>query len=222
MNDITIDRSRFDELVELHCLLELLDFDGDFSFWAGRPELLARQAIPLMHGVDPESWRKYLRDEKGLPDDMARSIEDSLELAEIDGIKKATPLDWLKWGRGHGLHEHALKPDYVNIASEVCLWSLFEGAVAVVSGNNAKAANEPKVYKNKWDDPSTWEYEARKIGADYFEANPDAGVVAIAKHVARVFRGKGACGRKLGFLSWETIKREALTNVTGRNLNGRK
>lgn len=114
---------------DAYFLLEYFDIRMEWDYWAGRPVLLASEAIPLMHGVDPKTWREHLLNEKGLPDDIAQSIDRCLRVAENTGIEQYSPADWIEWGRRHKLNEHTVKPDFTMNTGEVCLWHFFEIAV---------------------------------------------------------------------------------------------
>jgi hypothetical protein len=66
-----------------------------------------------------------------------------------------------------------------------------------------------------------WAPYARKIGEDWMHAEEKRNterptVEAIAKHVEGELSTRGITGVRGKFLDWETIKREALTGITGR------
>ena len=48
------------------------------------------------------------------------------------------------------------------------------------------------------------------------------GVNAIAKHVEKELKIRDRRGPRGDYLGWETIKKEALTGITGRKVNGKK
>jgi hypothetical protein len=77
-------------------------------------------------------------------------------------------------------------------------------------------------FDNKYENPARWEYEARKIGQEYFKENPEKSVADIAAYVEGELSNRNILGARGRYLDRETIKREALTGITGRKLNGRK
>jgi hypothetical protein len=137
------ERRQYDKLEDQYFVLELFNnIRNEYDYWASRPVLLAEEAIPLMHGVDPTSWQEHLRNEKGLPDDMVQSIKRHLKIAENIGLNQANPVEWIEWGREHKLNERTLKPDYTMDIGEACLWHLFEDAVNRLLVDNTEATIE--------------------------------------------------------------------------------
>ena len=79
----------------------------------------------------------------------------------------------------------------------------------------------------KWEIDGSWEQKARAIGEAWMLAEEKRtgdlpGVEAIAKHVEGEFSNLDITGKRGRFLDWESIKREALTGITGRKAKGRK
>jgi hypothetical protein len=143
------ERRQNGRLEDQYFWLGWLDIRNEYDYWASRPVLLAEEAIPLMHGVDPTSWQEHLRnekglpdDKKGLPDDMVQSIKRHLKIAENIGLNQANPVEWIEWGREHKLNERTLKPDYTMDIGEACLWHLFEDAVNRLLVDNTEATIE--------------------------------------------------------------------------------
>ena len=56
-------------------VIESYNIKEHWDFFAQKKTLLADEAIPLMNGLDPDSWEEYKKNEKDLPKDMIRSIE---------------------------------------------------------------------------------------------------------------------------------------------------
>jgi hypothetical protein len=93
---------------------------------------------------------------------------------------------------------------------------------------------EPKAETIRLDSPTEksvnkpkWEIDARKIGEEWMLAqekseNKRPGVIAIAKYVEGELSNRGIKGPRGKFLDSETIKRQALTGITGRPRNGKK
>lgn len=79
----------------------------------------------------------------------------------------------------------------------------------------------------KWEVAGAWEHEARAIGEAWMLAEEQRtgerpGVEAIARYVEGELSNRGTTGKRGKFPDWETIKREALTGITGRKAKGRK
>lgn len=105
-------------------VIEYFGLDEDLTEWAALPELLAREAIPLMHGVSPDRWR-----DGDLLDSVTTSIERCIELAELDGHRKAAPSFWIEWGRKQGLDRFRWEAFPEMDVDRVCLWGLFADLV---------------------------------------------------------------------------------------------
>jgi hypothetical protein len=80
--------------------------------------------------------------------------------------------------------------------------------------------------KNESDQTKEWKVIAREIGERWMneerKKGGDPGVIAIAKYVEGEMSTKMIIGPRGKFLDWETIKREALTGITGRPANGKR
>lgn len=124
----------------------------------------------------------------------------SIKIGEIKDPD--TALNWISWAESRGYSVNHLRNE-VNPAN--------------LPG---KAQKEEKIVR--WEDPSKWEYEARKIGKEYFEKNKEKGIVAIAAYVEGELSNRNILGARGKYLDRETIRREALPGITGRKPNGRK
>lgn len=120
---------------------------NEYGYWAGKPTLVADDAIPLMNGLDPKSWRnrenRHLDRESPLPDDMVDAITRGLKIAESDGFIAKSPAEWLVWGRRHGLDKPTMKSGNELREFDICMWPLFAQAVAEV----ATGKSEPGIMK---------------------------------------------------------------------------
>jgi hypothetical protein len=87
-----------------------------------------------------------------------------------------------------------------------------------VEGNN-KIKNESRQTKE-------WKAKARKIGEQWMKAERnegrDPGVIKIAKYLEGELSNQNIRGSRGKFLDWETIKREALTGITGKQPSGKR
>lgn len=104
----------------------------EWPHWAGKPTLVADEAIPLMNGLDPKSWRNRDERRQPLPDDMVNAITRGLQIAEADVAKAKSPTEWLAWGRSHGLDKPTMKSDQRLREPDICMWPLFADAAAEV------------------------------------------------------------------------------------------
>lgn len=113
----------------------------EWSKWANKQKLIDDEAIPLMNGLDPASWKEYIDGgEKSFPIEMIQSIERCLIIAKAEDFKIATPIEWLAWGRIHDLNKPILKSDAWLNEPDTCMFYLFETAVNAVS--NALKPNQ--------------------------------------------------------------------------------
>lgn len=110
-------------------VIESYNIKEHWDFFAQKKTLLADEAIPLMNGLDPNSWEEYKKNEKDLPKDMIRSIERCLKIALADGIVKCAPSEWLVWGRIHDLDKPTIRSHEWLHEPDVCMWGLFASAV---------------------------------------------------------------------------------------------
>lgn len=81
----------------------------------------------------------------------------------------------------------------------------------------------------KWEILNTWEHEARRRGEAWMldeekREKKRPGVDAIAKFLEGDMSTEGRMvkGKRGRFLDWQTIKKEALTGITGRKRKGEK
>jgi hypothetical protein len=77
--------------------------------------------------------------------------------------------------------------------------------------------------RKKWQIPERLEYKAREIGMQWMcSQTPRPGVDAIAKRVECELKNRNLTGPRGDYWDWQTIKKEALRGITGRNANGKK
>jgi|GEM_PF-6564452 len=113
-----------------------------WGMWAGKPTLISDEAIPLMNGCDPESWRN--RNTRAfhqqLPDDWIATIERGLKIAAGENVKPQSPAKWLEWGIKHGLDQPTMKSDGRLSEPDISMWPLFADAVERCAENQAAPA----------------------------------------------------------------------------------
>lgn len=110
-------------------LVGLFGIRNEWDKYARKSMLLPEEAIPLMNGLDPESWKEHKNNQKELPKDMIRSIDRCLEISKAEGKCIDTPFKWLAWGRIHDLDKPTIKSNEWLNAPDVCMWGFFESAV---------------------------------------------------------------------------------------------
>jgi hypothetical protein len=92
---------------------------------------------------------------------------------------------------------------------------------------NQSDGETPVIKNKKFEHPETtkWKADAREIGKKWFDKEPKEGkypgVNDVAKHVEDQFKSRDIRGPRGDYLDWQTIKKEALTGVTGRPANGK-
>ncbi|WP_283744283.1 hypothetical protein [Sideroxydans sp. CL21] len=132
----------------------LLSISQNWDFWAARPTLVANEAVPLMNGCDPESWRERARREDPLPGYMIAAIERGLEIAKGEAANPQSPSDWLAWGKRHGLDLPTLKSANHLRDPDVNMWPLFADAVerAVQAGERYTGKSKaPRKFSEAFD-----------------------------------------------------------------------
>lgn len=72
----------------------------------------------------------------------------------------------------------------------------------------------------------SWQFQARQIGEQWLKqrrsAGENPGVIAISRYVEGELTNRNIKGKRGKFLDWETIKKEAMTGITGRKAKGKK
>lgn len=126
----------------------------EWNFWAGKPTLTADEAIPLMNGCDPESWRERDSRKAGLPDFMIAAIDRGLKIAGGEAATHKSPADWLVWGKLHGLDRPIMKTDRSWREPDVSMWPLFAGAVGAcvqAGGGHTLKNKAPQKFSRAFD-----------------------------------------------------------------------
>lgn len=143
-------QEEYDHEIRRGFFLGYYSIRDEWALWASQSKLIAKEAIPLMNGLDPRSWEEYEKKEKRLPYEMIQSIKRSLVMAEDEKIVIGTPAKWLDWGRKHDLDKPILKSkDWLN-APDVCMFKLFETAVNAVSGKSINSRTTEKQKDDSW------------------------------------------------------------------------
>jgi hypothetical protein len=159
-----------------------------------------------------------------------------------------TPLNWIAWAKTKGYNTDHLEPlkcvhEFERALAETENESLKESyreqmegwqKVAEIWGvTMAEPMQDPqqgdsrnKAGKRKSKQTEALETLARDIGNKWMLAEEKRtgerpGVEAIAKHVEKEFKNLDKRGPRGDYLDWQTIKREALTGITGRLANGK-
>lgn len=159
-------------VIDVQWIITSCSIREEWDSWATKQQLLADEAIPLMNGLDPRSWKEYQNEEKNLPLEMVDSIERCLKMAESDGLTVKPPAEWIIWGRKHDLDKPILTSNTSNIPNVcVCMFSLFETAVNAISKNsihsqsidNQKETSNIEVTKNKNERNQEWQSSLEKM-----------------------------------------------------------
>lgn len=141
---------------QVSLILGAYSIKGEWPHWAGKPTLVADEAIPLMNGLDPGSWRnRHNRTfHQQLPDEWVVAIERGLKIAEGEKVGHQSPADWLAWGRSHGLDKPTMKSDQGLREPDICMWPLFAQAVAEVERIAQEEAQKNDYYEKYGANPS--------------------------------------------------------------------
>ncbi len=118
----------------------------EWDFWARKPKLLAEEAIPLMCGIDPTTWRnrenRQAAHEHPLPDEWVAAVERELKIAEHKGIKVQSPARWLAYGKVAGLDKAILKSSQSISEPDLSMWPVFADAVAQIQDAGSHQAED--------------------------------------------------------------------------------
>lgn len=193
--------------INVYYIITLFSIREEWDLWAIKQQLLADEAIPLMNGLDPPSWKEYQNKEKNLPLEMVDSIERCLKMAKSDGFVAKPPAEWITWGREHDLDKPILKSNQSNIP-DICMFKLFETAVNAIFGESIKL-HSLEIQK---DDP--WKEMAREKADLIYKKQKaigcDPSKKAIANKIANEFEKEGIKTVKGKRLNDENIVRHAL------------
>ena len=61
------DQEEYEHEIRRGFFLGYYSIRNEWALWASQSKLIAKEAIPLMNGLDPRSWEEYEKKEKRLP-----------------------------------------------------------------------------------------------------------------------------------------------------------
>jgi len=128
---------------ELSFLFGFYEIPNNWKYWAGKPQLMAEEAIPLMCGMPPDIWgeRESHRPKTFDPEweKWEGCITRELEVSQLDGTinQLKTPVEWLDWGRANGLDKPSLKSNSELDLPDICLWEPFASAVEFLTNSQS-------------------------------------------------------------------------------------
>lgn len=102
---------------------------------------------------------------------------------------------------------------------------VIEGFATNAAHHDTELRGAPKNHVSipHWENPERLEFLAREIGKQWMgKTKPKPGVDAIAQHVEGELKRRNKTGPRGDYWDWQTIKKEALTGITGRKANGKK
>ena len=174
----------------------------DWEAWSDYDQLKPRDAILLIHGLNPSAYKGGVPPRLRLDGNAVeffRQVKRWLDVVESAKIDSQTPAEWLAWADKKRLP----------------VYSEFR---AMAAGNHIA-----KDTRQKWEIPDRLEYKAREIGKKWMDTQRNKpGVIAIAKHVEGELKSLNKPGPRGDYWDWKTIKREALVGITGRKATGKK
>lgn len=95
-----------------------------------------------------------------------------------------------------------------------------------VVGNNDTNSSVIKKEKFEHLETTAWKKQAWQIGETWLseerEQKREHGVDKVAKYVEAKLKNLDIRGRRGNYLDWQTIKKEALTGITGKQANGKQ
>ena len=156
-------------------ILSCYDIPENWDYWAGKPQLMAKEAIPLMCGMSPGIWMKRDSYRPNVVDpqweDWVQCITRELEVSKFDGTinQLKTPAEWLDWGRANGLNKPMLKSDSKQSEPDICMWSPFASEVEHLINSQSKNVSTSTTDSNsdfpsdtKWED-MTWTFLSNEM-----------------------------------------------------------
>jgi hypothetical protein len=185
-------------------------FDVNWDYWLSLSKWTKKEAALLISGVEPDKFHLVERDA-----DFQSMCEPLVKLLrQIPDDLTQCPFDWLNWFDEIGNLMYAPKA--------LLVW--FEQQSGIVALQAEPVANVG-TGKNESRATTEWKKTAREIGESWMneqrKEGKDPGVIEIAKHVEGEMSNRGITGTRGKFLDFETIKREALTGITGKPANGK-
>lgn len=189
--------------------------DDGAAYWLAMDGWTADEAVFLLHAIDPRYGRASIVRVGGRacviqadPMGLSESSEMIARAFEAKALESpAKPADVIAWAKAKGLR---LPREFLDARCDST-----RQAVPVTADSG-----KPE-----------WVAAARAIGEDWMLAEEKRtgkrpAVAAIARHVEGELSNRGTVGKHGRYLDWETIKRAALTGITGRgkgeNLKNRK
>ena len=137
--------------------------------------------------------------------DVTQVVYHQIVLAERDvraGIlpENVSPSRWVQWAESKN----------IKIPSQL----LSHDAIGVIKVKDSR---------KKWEIEGTLEYHCRKLGNKYIATMEYMPSVAdIAKYVEQRLKAENKTGTRGDYWDWQTIKKEALTGLTGQKAKGKK
>ncbi len=199
-------------------LIAEYDATMNAAMWFKRASVKPAEGAMLLWRLDPleRDWQGNAPDPERIFVDgneaspghyraLKRTFED---IAETDP-KPRTLLNWREVAKREGLQYHEWIDEYVQAQSEDKPANAGGKDDAVKDGAGGTAKHEWMT--QAWSIGESWMLaEEKRIGT-----RPT--VEQIAKHAEGELSTRGITGPRGKFLDWETIKREALTGITGRS-----
>jgi hypothetical protein len=201
--------------------------------WKHTPEVRGWQACALSLGIDPHSmkhsdsgwmagpWHDPLFAPESFPSEDAKAefeLRRRLLLANLSNSAFFSP-GFLNTSTP-GNHGVRLSEFAAWAASEMKWDDLPPELAAMAPATPAESAADAR---KKWETPGRLEYEAREIAKKWMNLqSKKPGVDAIAKHVEGELKKLNRTAPRGDYWDWKTIKKEALTGITGRKANGKE
>jgi hypothetical protein len=201
-----------------------IDKSNFLSRWLDREFIRLDDAILLSLGLNPDEHQGDEPPEFCLKRDEFIARMDKAEQWCDNGELKADFKDREGWEEYININ-----PISFFILAKSKGWTLPKSIHAFLNqrqNHKAETVESGSKIKKESGQTKEWKGKAREIGEQWMKAEReegrDPGVDAIAKYVEGELSNRDIRGPRGKYLDWQTIKKEALTGITGRPANGKR
>jgi hypothetical protein len=172
--------------------------DADFKLWLSLPTWTPEQAVCLIYEINPLEYCNIKDNQQ-------------VEVLRIHAAIKGnmTPYQWQQFG----------------IEQKIPLPKPIMDVQPPLEKLQPEAVADDGAVKPKSEQATELKQKARELGEKWMNQQrnegKDPGVIDIAKYVETEFKKLDIRGKRDDYLSWETIKKEFLTGITGKSPNGK-
>lgn len=217
--DCRISQASIEIIMNHEDLVANLEWEGkttDYDWWLNLDDLKPHEAIMLLNFCHPE---KPLNTFSSKTDPAKHAIYEKIkkELMQAERAQtagkvpvSASPLDWYNWA----------KENNYNIPTQ------FNAILCAPQIESIQATNDSVDTRKKWEILGRLEFTCRTYGNEFIEAQKklnkrQPSVEKIAKHIENRLKDENITAPRGDYWDWQTVKREALTGITGKKAKGK-